>query len=77
MQTDDSKENMQLTSLWLQVFPWFSWSLNGLVSKKHPGLVQRADHQLFTLLQLGAKSLEEKTKAVRNGALITLKKGSL
>lgn len=39
------------TSLWLQVLTWLSGPLDGLVSEKHPGLIQSTDHQVLTFLQ--------------------------
>lgn len=40
----------ELTGLQLEGLAWLSWSFNGLVSQKHPSLVQSTDHQVFTFL---------------------------
>lgn len=39
------------TSLWLQILAWLSRTFDGLISEKHPSLIQSADHQVLTFLQ--------------------------
>ncbi|KAF3849899.1 hypothetical protein F7725_019618, partial [Dissostichus mawsoni] len=42
------KKMYKRTCLWLWVLAWLSGTLDGLVSEKHPGLIQSADHQMLT-----------------------------